>query len=174
MNTLLCQFYVQCGAVVTINFHDDVIKWKHFPRNWPFVQGIHRSPVNFPHKGQWCGALMFSLICVWINGWVNNGEVGDLRRYLAHYDVTVIFARLLTVDTLWLADKKDNSYSQVTGVSWRLKSLPTPLFVKTVYYDKHNQNIFVKMAFLWGDPPVTTDSTKGMFFGSWSSKFALL
>ena len=24
--------------------HDDVIKWKHFPRYWPFVQGIHRSP----------------------------------------------------------------------------------------------------------------------------------
>ena len=57
--------------------HDDVIKWKHFPRYWPFVRGIHRSPVNSPHRGQWRGALMFSLICVWINGWVNNGEAGD-------------------------------------------------------------------------------------------------
>ena len=46
--------------------HDDVIEWKHFPRYWPFVRGIHRSPVNSPHKGQWRGALMFSLICVWI------------------------------------------------------------------------------------------------------------
>ena len=44
--------------------HDDVIKWKHFPRYWPFVRGIHRSPVNSPHKGQWRGALMFSLISV--------------------------------------------------------------------------------------------------------------
>ena len=70
--------------------HDDVIKWKHFPRNWPFVRGIHRSPVNSPHKGQWRGALMFSLICVWINDWVNNGEAGDLRRYRAHYDVIVM------------------------------------------------------------------------------------
>ena len=70
--------------------HDDVIKWKHFPRYWPFVRGIHRFPVNFPHKGQWRGALMFSLICVWINGWVNNHEAGDLRRYRAHYDVTVM------------------------------------------------------------------------------------
>ena len=50
--------------------HDDVIKWKHFPRYWPFVRRIHRSPVNSPHKGQWRGALMFSLICAWINGWV--------------------------------------------------------------------------------------------------------
>ena len=63
--------------------HDDVIKWKHFPRYWPFVRGIHRSPVNSPHKGQWRGALMFSLIRVWINGWVNNREAGDLRRYRA-------------------------------------------------------------------------------------------
>ena len=44
-----------------------VIKWKHFPRYWPFVRGIHRSPVNSPHKGKWRGALMFPLICVWIN-----------------------------------------------------------------------------------------------------------
>ena len=27
--------------------HDDVIKWKHFPRYWPFVRGIHQ-PAEFP------------------------------------------------------------------------------------------------------------------------------
>ena len=72
--------------------HDDVIKWNHFPRYWPFVRGIHRSPVNSPHKGQWRGALMFSLICPiqWINGWLNNREAGDLRSYRAHFDVTVM------------------------------------------------------------------------------------
>ena len=69
-----------------LSMHDDVSKWKHFPRNWPFV----RSQVNSPHKGQWCGALMFSLICVWINGWENNRETGDLRRYCVYYDVTVM------------------------------------------------------------------------------------
>ena len=47
--------------------HDDVIKWRHFPRYWPFARGIHRWPVNSPHKGQWRGALMFSLICFWTN-----------------------------------------------------------------------------------------------------------
>ena len=70
--------------------HDDVIKWKHFPRNWPFVREIHRSPVNFPHKGQWRGPLMFSLIYAWINDWVNNCEAGDLRRQHGHYDVIVM------------------------------------------------------------------------------------
>ena len=56
--------------LVTIRFlsqNDDVIKWIHFPRYWPFVRGIHRSPVNSPHKGQRRGALIFSLICAWIN-----------------------------------------------------------------------------------------------------------
>ena len=71
--------------------HDDVIKWNHFPRYWPFVQGINRSPVNSPHKGQWHGALTFSLICTRINGWVNNGEAGDLRRHCVHYDVTAMW-----------------------------------------------------------------------------------
>ena len=71
-------------------WHDEVIKWKHFPRYWPFVWGIHRSPVNSPHKGQWRGALMFSLICVRINGWVNDRKAGDVRRYRALYDVTVM------------------------------------------------------------------------------------
>ena len=70
--------------------HDDVIKRKHFPRYWPFVRGIHQFPVNSPHKGQWRGALMFSLICVWINDWVNNREAGDLRRYRVHYDVIIL------------------------------------------------------------------------------------
>ena len=74
--------------------------WKHFPRYWPFVRGIHRSPVNSPHKGQWRGALMFSLICARINGWVNNGEAGDLRRHRAHYDVGVMVYCVPLVMTL--------------------------------------------------------------------------
>ena len=70
--------------------HDDVIKWKHFSRYWPFVMGIHRAPVKSPHKGQWHGALVFSLICGWINGWVYNHEAGDLRRHRAQCNVTVM------------------------------------------------------------------------------------
>ena len=52
-----------CYCSVVVGFLDDVIKWKYFPRYWPFVRGIHRWPVNSPHKGQWRGALMFSLVC---------------------------------------------------------------------------------------------------------------
>ena len=67
------------------------MKWKHFPHYWPFVQGIPQSLVNTPPKGQWRGALMFSLIYVLINDWVNDHEAGDLRHYCAHYyDVIVM------------------------------------------------------------------------------------
>ena len=71
--------------------HDDVIKWKHLPRYWSFVSGIHRSPKNSSHKGQWCRVMMFSLICAWIKVWVNYCEAGDLRRYRTRYDITVMW-----------------------------------------------------------------------------------
>ena len=83
---------LSCNVITTpiVIMHYDVINWKHFPRYWPFVRGIHRSPVNSSHKGQWRGALVFSLICTRMNGWVNNGDAGDFRRHRAHYDVTVM------------------------------------------------------------------------------------
>ena len=63
-------------------FQDDVMKWKYVPRYWPFIRGIHRSLVNSPNrgKGQWRGALMFSSICAWPNGWVNNQDSDDFPR----------------------------------------------------------------------------------------------
>ena len=78
------------AGFLSFRLHDDVIKWKHFLRYWPFVRGIHRWPVDSLHKGQWRGALMFSLTCTWIKGWVNNCEAGDLRRHCVHYDVIVM------------------------------------------------------------------------------------
>ena len=73
-----------------IHDHDDVIKLTHFPRYWPFVRGIPWSSVDSPHKGQWWGAVMFSLICAWRGGWANNRDAADLRRHCAPYDVTVM------------------------------------------------------------------------------------
>ena len=84
------RFLCKLISYVTMTSHDDVIKWKHFPRYWHFVRGIHRSPVNFPHKGHWREALMLSLVCEWIDDLVNNRETGDLKRHRAHYDVIVM------------------------------------------------------------------------------------
>ena len=57
-------------------------------------------PGEFSPKGQWRGALMFSLICARINGWVNNDEAGDLRRHRAHYDVIVMELIILQMRTV--------------------------------------------------------------------------
>ena len=59
--------------------------------------------------GQLRGALVFSLICAWINGWVNNGEAADLRRHRAHYDVTLmtVVHLLLHIDSRLQAANED-------------------------------------------------------------------
>ena len=71
-----CRRVSLLGYVNMRDCYDGVIKWKHFPRYWPFVRGIHRSSVNYAHKDQWRG--------------VNNSEADDLRRYRAHFDVIVM------------------------------------------------------------------------------------
>ena len=114
--------------MVSQSHHDDVIKWKHFPRYWPFVRGIHQSPVNSPYKGQWRGALMFSLICVWINDWVNNREAGDLRRHRTHNDATVM---------QWVKQIKKSPLINFTG-GWLVS-----------YY--HSSICFIKMNVTGGD-----------------------
>ena len=85
--------HLVCGKCLSLPW------WRHqmetFSALLGFVRGIHRSPVNSLHKGQWRGALMFSLICVWINVWVNNGVAGDLTRYRPHYDVIVMQTQYL-------------------------------------------------------------------------------
>ena len=55
-------------------------------------------PVNSPHKGQWRGALMLSLIYAWLNDGVNNRKAGDLRRHHGHYDVIV----MISVALVWI------------------------------------------------------------------------
>ena len=72
--------------------------WDVFHITGPFVRGIHQLQVNSLHKGQWQRALVLSLICAWINCWVNNLEAGDLRHHCAHYDVTVIYHAYLVFD----------------------------------------------------------------------------
>ena len=127
------------GPVYTANpkawffmaWHDDVIKWKHFPRNWPFVRGIHRSPVNSPHKGQWRGALMFSLTCAWMNEWVNNREAGDLRRFLAHYDVTVMDTWKPSVWSSIVSIYNDNECSSI--FTWNHRRLRRLSYIGIIY-----------------------------------------
>ena len=114
--------------------HDDVIKWKHFPRYWPFVRGIHWSAVISPHKGQWRGALMFSMNCAWINGWVNIREAGDLRRHRAHHDVIV----MKNVDLTKMIKKTMHTLHGLNGINWK-----SVLSLNEVVYNVINSGILV-------------------------------
>ena len=72
--------------------------WRHQMETFLALLGLYvRNSLvigEFPHKGQWRGALTFPVICVSTNGWINNRDAGDLRRHRAHYDVTVIVLRI--------------------------------------------------------------------------------
>ena len=79
---------------VRIKRHWNIFSWwRHQIETFSALLALcaGNSPVTgeFPHKCQWLRALMFSLICAWTNGWINNRGAGDLRRQGAHYDVTV-------------------------------------------------------------------------------------
>ena len=98
---------------------------------------MHGSPVNSPHKGQWRGALMFSLICVRLNGWVNNREAGDLRCYRSHYDVIVMIKTILTTNLFskysWLQRWLQNSIFNFLDRWWY--RLPHSLTTNTTHDD---------------------------------------
>ena len=70
-----------------MDLHDDIIKWKHYSRYWPFVPGIGEFPAQRPVTQSF--AVFFDL-CLVINGWVNSHEAGDLRRHCTDYDVIVM------------------------------------------------------------------------------------
>ena len=134
--------------------HDDVIKCKHFPRYWPFVWGIHRSPVNSHQKGQWRGALMFYLICAWTKArlrkqsrlcWFEtplcslwrhcNGPCG----WRSDYNV-----QFITVTSWW--------------ARWRVKSPALPLFTKPFIQCRSKNTSKLRVAGLWaGNSPVTCE-----------------
>ena len=93
LNIILWRAHNMCE-----NLRIQISWWRHqmktFSALLALCAGNSLVPVNSPYKGQWRGALMFSLICARINDWVNNREAGDLRRHHGHYDVNVMIARL--------------------------------------------------------------------------------
>ena len=73
---MITPFLVKYPWWIWVNL-DNVIKWKHFTRYWPFLREIHQSLMDSPHEGQWRGALMFSLVWAWKNDWANSPDASD-------------------------------------------------------------------------------------------------
>ena len=90
----VCILYGKHFCSNWIPFATNYTWWRHqmetFSALLALCSGNSPVPVNSPHKGQWRAAWVFSSICAWINGWVNNRKAGDLRRNRAHYDVSVM------------------------------------------------------------------------------------
>ena len=127
------------------SWHDDVIKWKHFPRYCQFVRGIHRSSVNSPHKGQWRGALMFSLVCGWINAWVNNHEAGDLTHNCAHYDVIVMGG---ATRGMWNSLATGLNCEHFFFLKWHRQVYSNSMCCQTFYHEFHFYGFF-SCSFVW-------------------------
>ena len=96
--------------------------------------------------------------CARINGWVNNREVGDLRRHCAHYDVIVIshLNRIIT--------KHYEAYS--VCIILRLYHM----FLKSMMTSS-NGSIFCVTGLYEGNPPVTGALMFSLICG-WSNVWA--
>ena len=135
------------GAISTLSGHHPSW-WRHhmetFSASLAFVRWIHRSPVNSPHNGQWCGALMFTLIWAWINGWVNNREAGDLRRNRAQYDVIVMLCsvlydnRLFRQYVLWYHAVRPSTVYAIAPNLLNLGHTKYTQFIHNKIYYKHH------------------------------------
>ena len=80
--------------------------WRHQMQTFSALLALcgGNSPIigEFPRKGQWRGALIFSLICAWTNGWANHWDASDLRRHRAHYSITVMKVAKITKVTRYI------------------------------------------------------------------------
>ena len=104
---LLCYKLWRSIMVTRWCLHDDVDKWRHFPRYWPFERGIHRSPVNSLHKGKWRRALMLFLsapekrLSKQSRGWWFETPSRPLWHHCNEYNKKDMGADLLHIETAW-------------------------------------------------------------------------
>ena len=105
-----------------------------------------RSPVNYPHKGQWRGAFMFSW-SAWINGWVDNREPSDLRRHRAHCDDSILVPWRKTMSSEAMLEKAVRRYQFQNRLL-----LPTPILCWWILFSHWNEfvtNTPLIYVFIW-------------------------
>ena len=103
LSKLLSRVTAKPKLVLYIDSETLNIWWRHlletFSALLALCAGTSAVTKNSPHKGQWRGAVMFSLICAWTNGWVN---ASDFRRHRGHYDVTLTNITMATYNVMRL------------------------------------------------------------------------
>ena len=144
----LCSIYAhEIPACIVALSH--VAWWRHEMETFPALLALCAGnlPVNSPHKGQWRGALMFSFICAWINGWVNNREAGDLRRDRAHYHVIVM--GIVCQKQI----SRAGTSNHIPQILWDVITCPCPWYLllahKFTCYSPRLTIHVLKVAWLW-------------------------
>ena len=118
-------------AIVLLVFHDGVIKWKHFTRYWPFVRGIHRSPVHSLHKGQWHTALILSCdqAALWMVFSVRLSVCPSVTPFwlCSHHRIIMKFSGVITKDQgkVHAKGQGQSSKVKVTEVTTQLNRFRT-------------------------------------------------
>ena len=118
--------------VFEIMYHENVIKWNHFPRYWPFVRGFHRSPVNSPHKRPVTRSfdVFFDLR---LNKWLSKQSWGwwfvtALRPLWRHCN---------DICTWYVINQNDgNNHFNATTISDRRTLYLGDLFTSIMYYNE--------------------------------------
>ena len=117
--------------------HNDVIKWKHFQRYWPFVRGIHRHRWIPRTKASDAELWCFLWSAPWINGWVNIREAADLSRHCAYHDVIVVaMFPFATMGHAWTVSIPRDQWLGIESV-WAFVFMRTKL-LELKYYALHS------------------------------------
>ena len=111
--------------------------WRHQMETFSALLVIcEGNPLLIPHKGQWRKALMYSLICAWINDWANNRGAGDLTRHRDGCWLIAGWRRDTSVQYLLIAHLSIPGFG-ITRVNWITQVRIFESNYKIRIYNKH-------------------------------------
>ena len=115
--------------------------WRHqmetFAALLALFEGNSLVTGEFPSQSQWRGALMFSLLCAWTNGWANHRDAGDLRRHRVHCGITEMSVNYVIIGfddrchlfgakpLFWTNTDSIVYLSQRNKLQWKVKKIKT-------------------------------------------------
>ena len=105
---------------------------------------------EFPSQRPVTWSLMFSLICAWTNGWINNRDAGNLRRHRAHYDITVIAGQQVIIGFTVCCSTSNVSMTQHTRMRHHDgRHIADDIFICILLNKNTVRSWYIAVIFLW-------------------------
>ena len=131
-----------------------------FPRYWTFVRGIHRPPVDFPHKRPVTRSFNFFSDPRLIKRLSKQSRRIDLRRHRVYYDVTATLTYLGLLMPYWdikhtrrqqaiTLTNVDSAWARFCGIHLRAISQKAPMNVKDTSFGSEITLLYLP-PYLWG------------------------